>query len=92
MFALSDETKPQVEQFRAALTLDAADMLSVPSNMERTLLAGFTTVRDLGASDGLNISLKTCVDNGDVMGPRMYTAGNQLLALVVTPIQQWTQS
>ena len=76
---LSDETKPQVEQFRAALTLDAADIaFRSIKYAERTLLAGFTTVRDLGASDVLNISLKRAIDNGDVMGPRMYTAGKSI--------------
>lgn len=76
---LTDETKPQVEQFRAALTLDSADIAFRSIKLaERTLMAGFTTVRDLGASDGLNISLKRAIENGDVIGPRMFTAGKSI--------------
>lgn len=76
---LTDETKPQVEQFRAAMTLDPADVAFRSIKLaERTLMAGFTTVRDLGASDGLNISLKRAIENGDVAGPRMFTAGKSI--------------
>ena len=44
---------------------------------ERTLLAGFTTVRDLGGS-GVNIALRNAVDKGIVPGPRIFTAGKSL--------------
>ena len=40
---------------------------------ERTLLAGFTTVRDLGGT-GVNVSLRKAVDAGYIDGPRIYTA------------------
>lgn len=39
-----------------------------------TLMAGFTTVRDLGGS-GVNISLRNAINKGQVTGPRIYTAG-----------------
>ena len=39
-----------------------------------TLMAGFTTVRDLGGS-GVNISLRKAIAAGKVPGPRIYTAG-----------------
>lgn len=42
-----------------------------------TLLAGFTTVRDLGGS-GVNISLRKAIDAGKVDGPRIYTAGKSI--------------
>ncbi|WP_422360483.1 amidohydrolase family protein [Reichenbachiella sp.] len=44
---------------------------------ERTLLAGFTTVRDLGGS-GVNISLRNAINKGLVDGPRIFTAGKAL--------------
>ncbi len=44
---------------------------------KRTLMAGFTTVRDLGGS-GVNIALRNAVDKGLVEGPRIYTAGKSL--------------
>ncbi|HZZ75234.1 MAG TPA: amidohydrolase family protein, partial [Puia sp.] len=39
-----------------------------------TLMAGFTTVRDVGGT-GVNISLRNAIRKGIVMGPRIYTAG-----------------
>ena len=42
-----------------------------------TLLAGFTTVRDLGGS-GVNVSLRNAVNRGLLAGPRIYTAGKSI--------------
>src|SRR6266498_33317 len=39
-----------------------------------TLMAGFTTVRDVGGS-GVNISLRNAINKGLIKGPRIYTAG-----------------
>ena len=44
---------------------------------ERTLMAGFTTVRDLGGS-GANISLRNAINKEWVKGPRIYTAGKSI--------------
>jgi imidazolonepropionase-like amidohydrolase len=44
-----------------------------------TLMAGFTTVRDLGGS-GVNISLRKAIAKGLVVGPRMLTAGRAISA------------
>lgn len=43
----------------------------------KTLLAGFTTVRDLGGS-GVNISLRNAINQGLVVGPRIFTAGKSI--------------
>jgi imidazolonepropionase-like amidohydrolase len=40
---------------------------------QRTLLAGFTTVRDMGGS-GVNVSLRDAIAAGKVPGPRIFTA------------------
>src|ERR1700722_2605014 len=42
-----------------------------------TLMAGFTTVRDVGGS-GVNIALRNAIRKGIVVGPRVYTAGKIL--------------
>jgi imidazolonepropionase-like amidohydrolase len=42
-----------------------------------TLMAGFTTVRDLGGS-GVNISLRNAINKGALTGPRIYTAGKSI--------------
>lgn len=44
---------------------------------EVTLMAGFTTVRDLGGS-GVNISLRNAINKGIIKGPRVYTAGKSI--------------
>lgn len=44
---------------------------------ERTLQAGFTTVRDVGGN-GVNIALKNAIDRGDINGPRVFTSGKAL--------------
>lgn len=45
---------------------------------ERTLLAGFTTVRDLGDSFGASIALRNAINGGVVSGPRIFTAGKSI--------------
>ncbi|GGG36833.1 amidohydrolase family protein [Hymenobacter glacieicola] len=43
----------------------------------KTLLAGFTTVRDLGGS-GVNLALRNAINRGQVVGPRIFTAGKAI--------------
>ena len=43
---------------------------------KRTLLAGFTTVRDCGAGDKLNLALRDAIAKGWVDGPRIFAAGS----------------
>ncbi|MDM9630372.1 metal-dependent hydrolase family protein [Robiginitalea aurantiaca] len=43
----------------------------------RTLMAGFTTVRDLGGS-GVNIALSKAISDGRTPGPRLFTAGKAI--------------
>ncbi|MBS1951625.1 MAG: Xaa-Pro dipeptidase family enzyme [Cytophagales bacterium] len=44
---------------------------------KKTLMAGFTTVRDCGGS-GVNISLRNAINAGIVIGPRVFTAGKAI--------------
>lgn len=44
-------------------------------NAKVTLEAGFTTVRNVGASGYSDVALRDAIDAGDVPGPRMNTAG-----------------
>jgi imidazolonepropionase-like amidohydrolase len=72
---LSSQTSPQayVEGFR--LNPEDHAFRSV-GYAERTLLAGFTTVRDLGGT--LAPSLRNAIDAGLVRGPRIVAAGKSL--------------
>src|SRR5262245_9986272 len=44
----------------------------------KTLLAGFTTVRNVGAGDYIDVGLRNAIDAGVVLGPRMLTAAYSL--------------
>jgi imidazolonepropionase-like amidohydrolase len=79
---LTDQTKPRVEALHDTLSANPADAAYRSIKFaERTLLAGFTTVRDVGAEDALNVSLKRAIAAGDVPGPRMFTAGTIISTL-----------
>jgi imidazolonepropionase-like amidohydrolase len=41
----------------------------------RTLLAGFTTVRNLGDKDNETVALRNAINAGVLVGPRIFTAG-----------------
>lgn len=59
-------------------TLNKADVAFRSSVFaKRTLLAGFTTVRDLGGS-GVNTALRNAVNQGLVTGPRIFSAGKSI--------------
>ncbi|MBM4217389.1 MAG: amidohydrolase family protein [Gammaproteobacteria bacterium] len=45
---------------------------------ERTLMAGFTTVRDLGDSFRASIALRNAINAGKVPGPRVFAAGKSI--------------
>jgi len=70
---LESETNPKA--YLQRYTDSEADVaLSAVQLAEKTLMAGFTTVRDLGGS-GVNISLKKAIARGKIKGPRVFTAG-----------------
>ena len=73
---LEEETSPN--RYLQEFTLNPADYAfqSVVFS-ERTLMAGFTTVRDLGGS-GVNISLRNAINKHLIKGPRVYTAGKPI--------------
>ncbi|MEX0721965.1 MAG: amidohydrolase family protein [Balneolaceae bacterium] len=73
---LESETSPT--KYMEAFTFNDADMAFRSSQFaKRTLMAGFTTVRELGGS-GVNISLRNAIRNGVAEGPRIITVGKSL--------------
>jgi imidazolonepropionase-like amidohydrolase len=62
-----------------AVTLGALDA-AVRSTVyaKRTLEAGFTTIRNVGADGGADVALKRAIDEGLVPGPRIWTARQTL--------------
>ena len=59
------------QQNQADIAFDAAKYAKT------TLMAGFTTVRDLGGS-GVNIALRNAINKGTTIGPRIFTAGKTI--------------
>lgn len=59
------------QQNQADIAFDAAKYAKT------TLLAGFTSVRDLGGS-GVNIALRNAINKGTTVGPRVYTSGKTI--------------
>lgn len=64
-------TKNQLERF---VLTDADIAYRAAIYAKRTLMAGFTTVRDLGGS-GVNIALRRAVEQGLTDGPHILTCG-----------------
>ena len=48
------------------------------ANARKTLLAGFTTVRNLGDSSGATLALRDAIASGDLPGPRIIDAGRPI--------------
>jgi imidazolonepropionase-like amidohydrolase len=73
---MEEETNPG--RYLQEFTLNPADYAFQSSVFaERTLMAGFTTVRDLGGTT-VNISLRNAINKELVKGPRILTAGRSI--------------
>lgn len=62
--------KSYEQQFREN---DSYVALRAVTFCEKTLNAGFTTVRDLGGS-GVNVALREAINDGYIIGPRIFTS------------------
>jgi imidazolonepropionase-like amidohydrolase len=75
---LTTEVSPQL--FTEKFLLESADYAyRAKVFAERTLLAGFTTVRDVGDQDrNLGAAMRRAIDRRQIHGPRIFTAGKGL--------------
>lgn len=72
---LSNETSKN--QYMEKFTLNEDDnALKAVKFCQRTLMAGFTTVRDLGGY--VAIALRNAINQGDINGPRILAAGKSI--------------
>jgi len=68
-FPYSDDyNRAELESLRKPVAEKALD---ASVNARVTLMAGITTVRDVGSSDFLDVGLRNAIAKGDVPGPRM---------------------
>ena len=66
------------DNYSKGFRLNEADVaLQAIPYARATLMAGFTTVRDLGG-DGVNIALRDAINAGHIEGPRIFTAGKSI--------------
>jgi len=57
---------------------DAYYAIKGADNAKKTLLAGFTTVRDLGAEPQIITEVRDAINRGTIIGPRVYAAGKTI--------------
>ena len=72
---LSGESNPKKYMDRFTMNLDDYAYQSIPY-AEKTLMAGFTTVRELGGV--ISNSLRDAINLGYIVGPRIFSAGKSI--------------
>jgi imidazolonepropionase-like amidohydrolase len=70
-----DWKKDELDMFKKELVQRA---IEATEYARRTLMSGFTTVRDLGSDHFIDVGLRNAIDAGRVVGPRMLVAGNAI--------------
>lgn len=64
----------------AITSSDATTAYRAAGNAKKTLMAGFTTVRNLGDGTGATLALRDAIAAGDLPGPRIIDAGRSISA------------
>jgi imidazolonepropionase-like amidohydrolase len=67
----TDTASSRLEQLQKPVSEMALEAAAVA---RRTLMAGFTTVRDLGSRDFIDVGLRNAIARGRAVGPRMLVA------------------
>ncbi len=70
-----DWKKDELDHFKKPLAQLAIESVEYA---RRTLLAGFTTVRDVGSRDLLDVGLRNAIAEGKAIGPRMLVSVNAI--------------
>lgn len=72
------ESETSRDQIQKRMSMREADVaFEAQKNALTTLMAGFTSVRDLGGS-GVNIALRNAISKGIVSGPRIFSSGKTI--------------
>jgi imidazolonepropionase-like amidohydrolase len=72
-----DWRKDVIDSFQRTIPEQTLDTLPWART---TLMAGFTTVRNLGAEDFIDVGLRNAIARGNVVGPRILAAASSLSA------------
>jgi len=75
MTIYTDETpgEPMLKQLTS--NAPAVEVFLARKGAMRTLEAGITTVRDLGADQYMDIAMRDLINHGEMIGPRMFVCG-----------------
>jgi imidazolonepropionase-like amidohydrolase len=71
---------PGRDEHRMAFETEAALALRMAHNARQTLLSGVTTVRLTGERKFADFALKSSIERGETLGPRVFTAGQACIA------------
>ncbi|HEU4728368.1 MAG TPA: amidohydrolase family protein [Kofleriaceae bacterium] len=75
--ATGDWKKDELDRFKKPIPQVA---IEATAYARRTLMAGFTTVRDLGSDDLVDVGLRNAINEGVVPGPRMLVSVHAISA------------
>jgi imidazolonepropionase-like amidohydrolase len=64
-------------KYRTADNVPEATIYSI-RNAQAMLRNGFTTVRDVGGGAGIDLAVRNAIDDGAIVGPRVFAAGQAL--------------
>jgi len=68
----------EFDPYRELISTDAKEAINGVVNARTTLMAGFTSVRNVGAGGYVDIDLRDAINSGQVAGPHMLVSGPAL--------------
>jgi imidazolonepropionase-like amidohydrolase len=71
-------SNPEFDPYKELANTDAKEAINGVVNARTTLLAGFTTIRNVGAGGYTDVDLRDAVNTGQVIGPHMQVSGPPL--------------
>jgi len=71
-------SRADVHGYRRLTVSSQAAAISGVVHAEKTLKAGFTSVRNLGGPAFADVALRDAIDSGEIPGPRMIVAGHSI--------------
>jgi imidazolonepropionase-like amidohydrolase len=66
---------PDFDPYRELISTSAKEAINGVVNARTTLMAGFTSVRNVGASGFVDVDLRDAINTGQVSGPHMQVSG-----------------
>src|SRR6266404_4358349 len=87
MTIYTDETPGEAMLKQLTNNPPAVEVFLARKGAQRTLEAGVTTVRDLGADQYMDIAMRDLINRGEMIGPRMFVCGYGLY-ITATPFRK----